>query len=61
MDKKKKEAIQHIVDREIKNFVNKYKNRFTNEVDIRTELSIVRKIIVLLLSWGKNLCSTVHL
>ncbi len=34
MDAKKKKAIQHIVDREIRKFVNKYKRRFTDEVDI---------------------------
>lgn len=34
MDEKKKKAIQHIVDKEIKEFVNKYKSRFTSEVDI---------------------------
>lgn len=61
MDETKKGEIQHIVDKEIKKFVDHYENRFINEVDNPDGVINSKKTIVLLQNLEKNLCFIVLL
>lgn len=61
MDSNKKNAIQNIINREIKQFADTYEIRFTSEIDNPEGVINSKKIIVLLLNLEKNLCFIVHL